>query len=105
VANDQYDRMQIKKYLFKFPLSFGFQVVGLWFFGIPLLLFLMFINMNMTWMNAMPFILLLPVMALVNFVIANIISENSLSEILSQDSIMDTELPEGSYTRVEWGGA
>ncbi len=103
VENDQYDRIRIKKDLFKFPLSFGFQVVGLWFFGIPFLLLLMFVNMNMTWMNAMPFILMLPVMALVNFVIANIVSENSLLEILSQDSIRDTELPEGSYTRVELG--
>ncbi len=103
MENDQYDRIQIKKDLFRFPMSFGLQVVGLWFFGIPFLLLLMYANMSMIWMNAMPFILLLPVMAMVNFLIATIIAENSLSEILSQDSIRDAELPEGSYTKIELG--
>jgi len=103
VENDQYDRIQIKKDLFQFPLSIGFKGVGLWIFGVLLLLLLMYANMSMTWLNAMPFILMLPVMSLVNFVIATIIAENSLSEILSFDLIRDAELPEGSYNKVELG--
>lgn len=103
LENDRYDRIQIKKDLFSFPLSIGFKGVGLWIFGILLLLLLMYANMSMTWLNAMPFILMLPVMSLVDFVIATIIAENSLSEILSLDLIRDAELPEGSYTKVELG--
>ncbi len=100
VNDEKYDRLQVKKDLLFFPLYIGFQFIVEWCFGVSLVLLLMFVNMEMTLMGAMPLILLLPIMAMVNFNVGYFIAENSLSEILSSESIRDAELPDGSYKKV-----
>ncbi len=100
VNDEKYDRLQVKKDLLTFPLHIGFQYVVLWFFGGVFVVLLLYINIDMTLMKAMPFILLVPVMALINFNVGCIIADGSIEEILSSESIRDAELPDGSYAKV-----
>ena len=101
VNDERYDRMQMKKDLLSFPPYIGLQYVLLWCFGVSFVLSLLFFCIDLNLMKALPFVLLLPIMAIVNYNFGFFITENSLGKILSSESIRDVELPEGSYKRVD----
>jgi methyl-accepting chemotaxis protein len=100
--NDKaYEKAYIKKEILALPLSLGIQYIFQWVFGVSTVLLLLFVQIDLTVMNAMPFILLLPIMALLNYNIGFLQAENSLGDLLSHESIRDVPLPEGTFRRVE----
>ena len=101
VYDEKYDRLQVKKDLLFFPLYIGIRYLIEWPIGIGVILLQLFFFTDLNLLKIIPFLLMLPILASVNCNVGLLITENSLSDLLSIDSIRDAYLLEGSYIKID----
>jgi methyl-accepting chemotaxis protein len=101
VGDESCDRVQAKKEILYLPIRLGIQYIFQWVFGVSLVILLLFFQIDLTIINVMPFILLLPIMAMLNYNIGFLQAENSLDELLSHETIRDIALADGTFGKID----
>ena len=99
VGDGKRSPVEIKSEIMRLPRFFGFQYVLRWFLAggpIPLV---MYFQIDMTVLKAVPFALMVPLMAFISFNMTYFNTENMLERLLSIPAIRDTDMPEGSFVK------
>ena len=99
--NKSYDRLQLKKEVLRFPIYISMSYFFQWSISVALILLLLFFQIDLSIMNVMPVLLMVPVIIINNCLMAFLNAENSMGGILSRPEIRDVELPEGSYKKFD----
>jgi len=101
IDDKAYDRTRVKKEILYLPISLGSQFIFQWTFGVATVIILLLFQIDLALTNILPFILLLPIMSLLNFNIGFLQAENSLEELLTHESIRDIELSTGTFRKID----
>ncbi|MBN1495781.1 MAG: hypothetical protein JXA07_03375, partial [Spirochaetes bacterium] len=90
-------RAEVKKYALNFPFYIAVSYIFQWIVGMSGVLTLLFYQFELTFVNYMPLLLLMPIIAFINFNLGFFNAENCLVGILSLEEIRDVEISPGSF--------
>jgi methyl-accepting chemotaxis protein len=94
-GDDRYDRSQLKAEILNFPVKYCRYLLINWFGSIVAIPLAVYLHEGFSLLNFVPIVLIIPVMALINFNIAYFNGENSMHVLLSEESIMHASPTEG----------
>lgn len=96
------DPVALKKILLQYPYVQGFIIVFRWMSGGTIAFIMLFMQFDLSRMNMLAFIII-PVLALLTYIPAYIVTESGLEEVYHDKRIANTSLKKGDYTSFPLG--
>jgi methyl-accepting chemotaxis protein len=95
--DDQSNPIDAKASILSFPRKDSLLQSIRWFPGSAVVVILLYVHIDMTFANLMPILLIIPVMAIINYPLTYFNTENTLAELLADERLRDVTVPSTAY--------